>query len=257
MSKTEYFEVESNKKTLRGMKHLSEKNDAFAVLIIHGYFSSNKIGPHRLYVNIANQLSERFCSCYRFDMSGMGESDGDISNIKFNDHVYDIMNIINYLKNNGKKEIIVISHCLGCNLLIETILRYKYVFREIIFMTPYFTNKEILRLFFPKDDQIIELFRSGHTYRNGLYVDSSYFLEQTDYDRFLHSVNSINTYINIIAAKYDQFIPFEYNENLRVESNNINFTYIESDHNFLTKQSELIDKIEEIINDDYFTNTKV
>ena len=55
MSKTEYFEVESNKKTLRGMKHLSEKNDAFAVLIIHGYFSSNKIGPHRLYVNIANQ----------------------------------------------------------------------------------------------------------------------------------------------------------------------------------------------------------
>lgn len=91
MSKTEYFEVESNKKTLRGMKHLSEKNDAFAVLIIHGYFSSNKIGPHRLYVNIANQLSKRFCSCYRFDMSGMGESDGDISNIKFNNHVYDIM----------------------------------------------------------------------------------------------------------------------------------------------------------------------
>ena len=257
MTRTKYFEVKSNGKTLRGLKHESEYNNSFAILIVHGYFSSNKIGPHRLYVNIANRLSEKFCPCYRFDMSGMGESDGEISNTTFNDHVFDIMNMVNYIKNNGVKEIIIISHCIGCNLVIEAILRYKYVFREIIFLTPYFTNKEILRIFFPKDDQLIELFRSGYTHRNGLYVDSSFFLEQTDYNNFLNSVNSSNTFINIIAAKNDQFIPYKYNEELRVDSTSINFSYIDSDHNFLTKQAELIERIEEIITDEYFTKTEI
>lgn len=253
--KTKYIEVKSGERTLRGMKHISQKNKEFVFLIIHGYFTSNKIGPHRLYVKIADALCSQYGDCYRFDLTGMGESDGDISNVTLNTHIEDLCNILEYITKTEGKEVIVVSHCMGCNLILDAILSKKYIFREIIFVAPYFTNEEILKLFFTNQQQIYDLYAKGHTYRNGLYADRSFFLDKTFYDSFINLINDSQNYINIIAASDDQYIPFACNEKLRHDSQNVNFSYIpDADHNFLTKQNELIEKIFELLDDNKFTN---
>ena len=255
MNKTEYIEVSSHDKTLRGIRHISDKNSNYVFLIVHGYFTSNKIGPHRLYVKIANELCKTYGDCYRFDLTGMGESDGEISEVKFETHFEDFCNLVDHIKKTQKKEIIIVSHCMGCNLVLESLVKKAYKFREVIFLAPYFTSESILELFFTNKQQLYDLYVKGFTYRNGLYADRSFFLDNTFYDRFLSLINDSNTYINIIAASQDQYIPFADNEKLREQSKNVNFCYIpEADHNFLTKQHELISKIIELIGDNNFSS---
>lgn len=144
---------------------------------------------------------------------------------------------------------------MGCNLVLESLTRNVYNFREVIFLAPYFTSESILELFFTNKQQLYDLYVKGYTYRNGLYSDRSFFLDNTFYDRFLDLINNSNTYINIVAASQDQYIPFADNEKLRTQSKNVNFCYIpEADHNFLTKQQELISKIIELVGDNKFSN---
>ena len=249
---TEYFEIKSEENILRGIRHISTKNSDIAYVIVHGYFSSNKIGPHRLYVEIADFLATNYGDAYRFDLSGMGESDGKISNVKLKNHVSDLRNMIEFLKKRGYEKIIPVSHCMGCNLTLEILKEHKEKFPEIIFLAPYFTNEEILKLFFKNDSQLADLYVKGYTYRNGLYTDRSFFLENSFYDNFIKSINECGYCINIIAAGSDQFIPFSSNELLRMNGNDIKFYYIpNADHNFLNSRKELMEKLDSILSDDF------
>ena len=256
-AKTEYFEVDSGGRILRGMKHVSKKENDISFLIVHGYFSSNKIGPHRLYVKIADYLSQNYGDCYRFDLSGMGESDGDIEKTTFETHVEDISSVLEYLKASGVKQLIIISHCMGCNLVLETLHTKKYVYREIIFLSPFFCDDAVLNKFFPQEGQLEELKSKGYTYRRGLFVDTSFFTHKTQLEYFIHSINTSGSFVNIIAAKNDQFIPFECNEKLRERGKRLNFLYMDDcDHNFLTKQPQLLEQLKEIIEDERYTDVK-
>lgn len=248
MSKTAYFEVDSDGKILRGMKHISEQHKEIAFILVHGYFSSNKIGPHRLYVNIANEISSRYGDCYRCDLTGMGESDGDITNVTLDAHIKDLKNILQHVTNDCRKDIIIISHSMGCNLVLGLMQSASYRFRGIIFLAPFFGSEEIFKNVFHQSNQIKDLETQGYTYRNGLYADKSFFDDNTHFNSFIKAINTSKTAINIIAAKSDQFIPLEMNELLRKTGENVTFVYIDDcDHNFLTKQSELIKNLCEII----------
>lgn len=166
-------------------------------------------------------------------------------------HVEDLINILDYLKNKGKVNLVILAHCMGCNIVLETLKTNCVHFREIIFIAPYFTDEQVLRLFFKEAHQLEDLYVKGFTYRNGLYTDRSFFLEKSFYNNFINSLNSSNCYINVIAAGKDQFIPFECNEKLRENGRNINFIYIPgADHNFLLTREELFCKISELIEDD-------
>ena len=257
LNNTAYKEINSNGRILRGMSHQPSVGSDTCFIIIHGYFSSNKIGPHRLYVKIADFLAKNFGVCYRFDLSGMGESDGDISEIVFEDHVEDVINIFLNIQNDYKPQnTVIIAHCIGCNLVLNALERINQIYKEIIFFTPYFTNDTIIERFFTPNE-INELKTQGYTYRKGLYSDHSFFYDNYDINRFLLAISQGTNYYNIIAATDDQFIPNEFNEYIRKESKNITFRYISgADHNFLTRQNELIDMISHIITDSNFSNFK-
>ena len=245
-----YSEIISQELVLRGIRHLCHADSDMAFVIIHGYFSSNKIGPHRLYVKIADYLAKHYGDCYRFDLSGMGESDGDICRIAFNDHVADVVNILSAISKECKPEnTIIIAHCIGCDLVLDALEHTGKIYREVIFLTPYFTNKEIISRFFTQGE-ICELNQQGYTFRKGLFSERSFFYDNTDIERFLRVLSQGKNYFNILAATDDQFIPHEFNEYIRNSSKNATFRYLEgADHNFLTTQTELIDSISQIISD--------
>lgn len=251
-----YEEILSNDSILRGMCHHAEETNAnnnYPVVIVHGYFSANKIGPQRLFVNIANRLAQMGYNVYRFDLSGMGESDGEISDIKFPDHVRDIDSVIKYVQNkHNRRKVIVIAHCLGCNITLSQVISTPDVFREVIFLAPFYSNRLIMERFFG-EKQLNELTTAKHTYRKGLYSDYSFFAENTQND-FIMKINATPITINVILPMDDQFIPLECNEETFGRSAKIKLVHLQkADHNFLETQEELISTIMELLSDEKFT----
>lgn len=67
-----------------------------AVLICHG-LGGNRIGKHRLYVELAKDLANKGIVCLRIDFRGAGESDGDFTEMTIDSQVSDALLALKYL----------------------------------------------------------------------------------------------------------------------------------------------------------------
>lgn len=250
----EYIELcKDNNTILRGMYHSSGNMDAIPVVIIHGYFSANRIGPQRLFVKLSEKIASNKFDVYRFDLSGMGESDGDITEIEFNDHVKDVSLILDKVRERHKsKKVCVIAHCLGCNVTIPNVIKNKDWFREIIFLAPYYTTKETMASFF-SENSLAQLSQEHYTYRKGLYAHASFF-NASHQECFIRQINAIPVMINVIIPKKDQFISLDSNMKTFSNTKQANLFYIENaDHNFLETSDELIELSVRLLNDEKYT----
>lgn len=249
-----FIEISCHNKILRGSVHCPKYNSIpYPIIIVHGYFSANRIGPQRLFVNLSNYLCEKGYSVYRFDLSGMGESDGDISNIKFNDHVKDLNTIINYVRRqHNYNKVIIIAHCLGCNITLNVVNTQPDAFREVIFLAPFYSNLIIMERFFGKE-KLRELSSEKYTYRKGLYADYSFFIENTQ-ENFITNINLTPITINVVIPEVDQFIPVECNNETFKHTEKAKLIWLENaDHNFLETQHSLINTICELLDDEKYS----
>lgn len=139
---------------LYGTLHKAKYSKKPLVVIAHGYFSSNRVGPHRLYYQIANALEKEGYNVVRFDLRGIGESDGNIEDVKFLDHVSDLETIITIFRQRfNDTPVILIAHCIGCNLSLQIIGKHPTLFRKIIFISPYFSTQSTINAFFTQTQQ--------------------------------------------------------------------------------------------------------
>lgn len=248
-----YLEIENCGRILRGMYHEGKDTNSFPVIIVHGYFSANRIGPQRLFVKLANTVANLGFHVYRFDLSGMGESDGDINNITFNDHVSDVHTILEFVKNRHHGlRITAIAHCLGCNVTLANINYYPEMFREVIFLAPYFTTQEVLNRFF-STKAIEQLISMDYTYRKGLYVHASFFKSSKQTD-FVNMLKKTTITLNVIIPEEDQFIPLHSNKEVFDQINIAKMIYLpKSDHNFLETNDILMKMVKGLLTDEKFT----
>ena len=194
---------------LYGTLHKATTPKKPIIVIAHGYFSSNRIGPHRLYYEIAEKLNEEGFNIIRFDLRGMGESDGSIENVKFEDHVHDLTTVMRFFRqcfNNAP--IVLIAHCIGCNISLPIIEMNPSYFKNVIFVSPYFTTVNTLSTFFT-ESQKEELAKVGYTYRKGIYSDATFFKGNNLFKPFVAAVKRHSNLITVISAMSDQFIPLE------------------------------------------------
>lgn len=83
------------------------------ILYKHG-FLGNKISPHRMIVNLAEQLLPRGYSFFRFDCAGAGDSEGDCSYTTITGELTDTLVVLDYIRNNLKAErLILLGYSLG------------------------------------------------------------------------------------------------------------------------------------------------
>ena len=204
------------------------------VLIVHGHFSSNRIGPQRLYYEIAMLLCQEGYNVLRFDLSGMGESDGDLQDVKFDDHVGDLELITQWFEDNAKGfPISMIAHCIGCNIGLRLATIHPGLFNKIVCIAPYYADENTLKNVF-SIGQIEELKKTGFTYRKGLYADASFFLDQCTYEKFMKCLKYNKSLLSIIFAGNDQFMKEKERKTIQA-SLNIPMLMIEgADHNFLS-----------------------
>ncbi len=237
---------------LYGTLHKASSLKKPIVIIAHGYFSSNRVGPHRLYYQIAEALKNEGYNVIRFDLRGVGESEGSIENIKYCDHVNDLESVITTFRLRfNDAPVILIAHCIGCNVSISAIKKQPEIFRKAIFISPYFTTPLTLDAFFTKDQQE-QLVQNGYTYRKGIYADSTFFSGINEFSKFSCEIKKHQNLITVISAAEDQFISQNeiscfYNE---IESEPIIIP--NADHNYLERGSRnvLIEKIVQLLREE-------
>ena len=244
----EYFTLLSNTFELRGFIHEnSQRNENPIVIIIHGYFSSNKVGPNRLYFQLAECLKQVGYTVIRCDLRGMGDSEGDIKNVLFEDHVQDVNNIVIYVKKRFQKKIILVGHSFGCLTSINCLLDNPLLFEKAIFLSPIYSSEMTLLNFFKDYNVISELKSIGYTYRKGYYVNYTFFNNVLNIDNISKKLRKIRLPLEIVIGSKDQFVNMS-EFNLFCNKSNVKPKYINNgDHNYLNNDSRKLLFIE-IIN---------
>ncbi len=179
---TEYFPIQNHNCTLRGTLHIGVIE--VPIIIVHGYFSANKIGAHRLYVQMANMLADIGYSVLRMDLSGMGESDGDISEFDFEDHVSDINIAANKLMQyTGSRKIHYIGHCIGTCTALESAIQNANIVETLTLISPFMPSEDCYIKLLITEDNYRELQTTGTTLRKGLvckksFIDAGYIINK-------------------------------------------------------------------------------
>ena len=227
-----YFTVNSNGYELRGMIHTGGSARKSVVLIIHGYLSSNKIGPNRLFFKLAETLANDGYSVVRCDLRGMGESDGDIKTVCFDDHAQDVRNIVQYVQDEFNRKIIIIGHCIGCLTAIESLLDRPDAFEKAVFISPGYSTAQSLSNLFKNDRMLSDLQTRGFTFRNGLYVHSSFFDENMNCKNVAARIKRIEVPSTILVGTKDQYSDRPDSTKLCEESGVMLRYIVDGDHNF-------------------------
>src|ERR1051326_9367466 len=122
MALEDYFSIATANGVIRGVVHQpTAKGVDFApILVIHGYFSANRVGPTRLYVQIARALCATGRMVFRADAIGVGESDGDFDEISFESELRDFRTVCEFIvRSFNAREIILVGHSMGANLALR------------------------------------------------------------------------------------------------------------------------------------------
>lgn len=94
-----YLELEVNGKLLRGVGHcptLEKSKTSSVVILFHG-FTGSKIDDKFLFVRLARHLETNGIGCVRFDFSGSGESEGEFSEMTFEQEVLEGEAILDFV----------------------------------------------------------------------------------------------------------------------------------------------------------------
>src|SRR5690625_321666 len=91
---------ENNNEHLIGVIHRTEEDTNErqirpGVVMLHG-FTGNKVGPHRMFVKMAERLSELGIVTLRFDFRGSGDSEGNFEDASFRGEVDDALRACDY-----------------------------------------------------------------------------------------------------------------------------------------------------------------
>lgn len=143
MEKRECVVLTVQEQRLYGTLHLPLSSQrAPAVLICHG-LAGNRIGKYRLYVQIAQRLSQLGIACLRIDFRGCGESDGDFSQITVESEVTDTLEALSYLRKQSQidsERIGLLGNSFGGAIAVLAAAQDKHV-KSLVLLASLFESK--------------------------------------------------------------------------------------------------------------------
>lgn len=244
-----HFAIKSEQLRLSGVIHEAKESSNPIILIVHGYFSSNKTGYNRLYFHIASILASKEFTTVRFDLSGMGESEGNLTEINFENHVVDVVNVTKFINNKYKRKIILLGHSIGCLLALQAYHKNPNFYNKIILLSPLFFNDTVLSRFFNKK-MISELKEIGHTIRKGINVNYSFFDYKMSLDNIANNIKDCKIPIILITGDSDLFFENKEINELNNAAGTTPTIIKNCDHNFseIPSREILINEILSFIN---------
>jgi uncharacterized protein len=169
------FEIPTAHGTIRGARHAPPDPAASGavVVLVHGYFSSNRIGPIGLYVQVARRLCEAGHRVYRADALGVGESDGDFSRVSLPSVLRDFAEVCAFaLREEPGRALVLMGHSMGANVALLLARELGSVAKVLLLAPAVAAPGETDTLLAPA--QVAELRTRGWTLRKGLRVHAGF-----------------------------------------------------------------------------------
>lgn len=234
MSSERAAEIRGERGTLRGIVHSCEGPVCGAVLVLHGFFSSTRVGPARLYVQIARRLQRHHVNVWRFDCYGVGDSDGDFADTSFRSELEDYTTLIKAMRAAEAAPVGLLGHSMGTSLAVMLAQKDTRI-RRVVLISPTLTRISWLRHLFSRE-QLAELRASGRTVRKGIEINRE-FIEELQSERALKVAATLTEGSTIIYGTADEFYS---RDSVRRTARALRSQVIEidgADHNFLTPGS--------------------
>ncbi len=246
----EHFEIPTRVGSIRGMLHRPSavQSNSPSVIIVHGYFSANRVGPARLYVQVARHLCEQGLHVVRADFLGVGESDGAYSEITFDSECRDLNTVIDSVRRwLDDSPLVLIGHSMGANLALK-VTRDRGDISKLILLAPDVEKQGgIDRLFDNK--QLEELETRDWTIRKGLHINRS-FIDELRSNRPYELAKAIEIPVLVVQGDADELYSLDGAKKLAGCAKCGGFEVVHgADHNFLWPSSRqaLLEKISETL----------
>lgn len=101
---------------------LPEDKVKTCALFAHCFTCSKNLKPVK---NISRTLNERDIGVFRFDFTGLGESEGDFADTNFSSNIEDLLAAADYLNKNYQAPEILIGHSLGGAAVLQVASQIK------------------------------------------------------------------------------------------------------------------------------------
>lgn len=230
--------IHSQQGNLRGVIHRSKTKDIKGVvLILHGYFSSNKNGPARLYIELARILSENGYCVWRFDCFGIGESDGDFIESTFDSQLMDYNILLNVAHKEEETDCFILcGHSVGANMALYVANENRSLIKKLILISPAFGKFSGKKPLINKK-QWKELNEKGFAFRRGFFVSLDYIKRMQDKGSY-KLLTDIKIPFLITIGDKDQYYSYDLIYEYLNEKNNCHIVKIKkADHNFLNRDA--------------------
>ena len=192
-------------------------------IIISHCFTCSKL--YKLYNNISKTLVEKGYGVVRYDVMGLGDSEGDFSQASFTTNVEDLITIYDYISYNYKQPRYLFGHSLGSLVSIKAANMLESIIGVATVGSPVnFDN--LIRLFSSYENELAEkesivVKLSGRNINIGLDYLKDLLEESVD-----EIIESFNKSIIIFHSNSDRVVP--YDEGLKL------FNAINSEKSFIT-----------------------
>jgi len=226
---------------LRGIIHKATIPCKGIVILLHGYFSSTKLGPVNLYVQIARLFAQQGYEFWRIDSFGVGDSDGDFIQSSFELRIKDYKTITELALQNNKN-LAYLGHSMGTNFAIYLANCYADFVKRIFLLSPSFGNITWFDNLLNTNQQN-QLYTEGIVERKGLTVTKE-FIEYIFSDEIYLEIEKCKTKCIVFYATSDEFYNMQsIIKSVKYMSDFELFEIENSDHNFLSNRKLLIDII--------------
>lgn len=136
--------------TLAGTLDLPEDKEPQSFGIFAHCFSCSK--QYKLIVNVDNELTKNNIGIFRFDFTGLGESEGDFSSTNFSTNVMDLLDAISFIESEFGNVNVLLGHSMGAVAAMRASLEAKNLRALVTFGAPYSFENLVKLLQNYKDD---------------------------------------------------------------------------------------------------------
>ena len=227
--------------SLRGIIHKPKQTSKGIVILTHGYFTSNKLGPERLYVQIARLFAGYGYEFWRFDSYGVGDSDGEFNESSYELRITDYKTIIE-LALKQHSDILILGHSMGTSIAIYLANMYPQNIKTLFLLAPTFGKCTHIDNLIPKEIQK-QLQEQGFAQRRTQWITKE-FIDKMMSEEIYNEVSQCNAMQILFYGLSDEF--YDKASVIRVQEHMKNHKLIEifeCDHNFLKNRDILLEKL--------------
>lgn len=223
------IEFQGTHGVIRGSLHEGESTRL--AIIVGGQLAANRIGPNRLYFQIALRLSALGWNVIRLDLSGLGESDASLEDVLYEDHVRELVLVCESCVASGLGRPLLVSHCAGCFTALDCTNERSDLISGNLLLAPFIRTPTSLVNLMPESNWR-EVDEQGWTRRKGVFFHNS-FANASRTMSFPATIRNISCdSLRLVIAGDDELTPWETTARWATECT-VTFDIVDgADHNF-------------------------